>query len=140
MSIRSKLWWLALAITGAAAFACAWHRAFVTAALLCAAIAFLAWKLRQRVPKFENLNDWFFALEGKDPFNPDVVPAYEFEGFVTVFVAAIRVKNHPTLTGETLFVFRDEIAQDQWRALVTRIRHGPHAIAAAPNSAKSMFE
>jgi hypothetical protein len=130
VSLRKRVRWIALAISASAMIAAAVNGAFFTAAALAVTVVFIVWQLRKPIASAGDLQDWLVALEGKDPFNPDAKPEYEFEGFVTTFVAALRVKNHPTLSGHTLFVFRDEVEKGVWRALVTRVRHGPHSLRA----------
>jgi hypothetical protein len=131
VTLRKQSWLVVAAISVVAAVACAFSRSWASSIVLLAAAAFAMWKLREPVPQVDNLKDWLIALEGKDPFNPDAKPNYEWRGFVTTFVAALSVKNHPTLSGKTLFVFRDEVVEGAWRALVTRIRHGAHTQAYA---------
>jgi hypothetical protein len=128
VSLRKHLWWTALAISLVAAIAAAASGALLTASALALVVAFIVWHLRKPITPVNDLQEWLVALEGKDPFNPDAKPAYEFEGFVMTFITALCVKNHPTLTGKTLLVFRDEVDERVWRALVTRTRHGPHSL------------
>ncbi len=130
MRLRQRFANTAVAVSVASACACALHTAYATAVALLLGAVFLYRRSRKPTKPLENLSDWLIALEGKDPFDPDVKPVYEFSGFVTTFVAVLRVKHHPTLNRETLVLFRDEIEDDQWRALVARIRHGPHTLAA----------
>ncbi|MGL4230265.1 MAG: hypothetical protein ACRDAM_03805 [Casimicrobium sp.] len=125
-------------ISAIAAITCALSGSWISSAALFAATLFATWKLLETASRIEGLKDWLIALEGKDPFNPDVKPNYEWRGFVTTFVAALNVKNHPVLSGKTLFVFRDEIEDDAWRKLVTRIRHGAHTHAYAQEK-RSLF-
>jgi hypothetical protein len=129
MTLRRKSWWFVAAVSLITAIMCAMNHAWISFGLTLACVGFGAWKLRQPVPHVENLKDWLIALEGKDPFNPDAKPNYEWRGFATTFVVALRVDNHPILTGQTLLVFRDEVEADNWRKLVTRVRHGAHAHA-----------
>ncbi len=129
MKLRQRAWSVALLTTIAATAACAWNNAGFTALLLALGTGIAARQAHEPIKSLENLKDWFIALEGKDPFNPDAKPSYEWRGFATTFLAALRVNNHPTLVGKTLFVFRDEIDPDDWRKLVTRIRHGAHTHA-----------
>lgn len=129
MTFRKRTWLLVIAVTLVATVAAAWERANVTAAALFCVALFAAWQSRKLVSDAGDLNDWLIALEGKDPFNPDVTPTYEWQGFVTTFVIVLRVTEHPTLSGKTLFLFRDEVDDDTWRRLVTRVRHGAHTLA-----------
>jgi hypothetical protein len=126
MKLRQRAWAAVLLTTIATVAVCASNGAWLTAlTLICATL--IAMRLAHKpVAPLQNLKDWLIALEGKDPFNPDAKPNYEWRGFVTTFFAALRVNNHPTLAGAELFVFRDEIDADDWRKLVTRIRHGAH--------------
>jgi hypothetical protein len=126
MRLRHVCYLVAITISALAATASFAQRAPITGILLCVATAFLVMRARRTNAHLDRLNDWLIALEGKDPFNPDVKPDYRFSGFATTFLVALRVTNHPLLEGKTLFVFRDEVEDRHWRALVTRVRHGPH--------------
>jgi hypothetical protein len=126
MGLRRFSYLVAIAISALGATASFTQRAPITGILLCVATAFLVMRARRANAHLDRLDDWLIALEGKDPFNPDVKPDYRFSGFATTFLAALRVANHPLLAGKSLFVFRDEVEDRHWRALVTRVRHGPH--------------
>lgn len=129
MTLRKRAWCVIVLLTLGASIACAASGAYVTAILLLTGALFAISRLRKPNHAPGELSDWFIALEGKDPFNPDAKPSYLWQGFATTFVAALRVTNHPTLKGKTLLVFRDEVDDEAWRGLVTCIRHGVHAMA-----------
>jgi hypothetical protein len=129
MGLRKRAWCVIVLLALGASIACTVSRAYVTSTLLLTSSLFAVWRLRQPNYAPGELTDWCMALEGKDPFNPDAKPSYAWQGVATTFVVALRVTKHPTLTGKTLLVFRDEVDEDTWRALVTRIRHGAHTIA-----------
>jgi hypothetical protein len=130
VKLRKQSLCIVAAVSVIAAITCAHSRAWFSSFALLACAAFAIWKLREPVPRIDNLKDWLIALEGKDPFNPDAKPTYLFSGFVTTFLVALQIKDHPLLTGKTLFVFRDELEDRDWRTLVTRVRHGPHTHSA----------
>lgn len=139
MTLRRRSWLVVATISIAAAAACLHSRAWISSFALLAAACFALWTLRRVAARVDNLDDWLVALEGKDPFNPDAKPDYQWRGFATTFVAALSVENHPTLSGSTLVVFRDEIDDDAWRKLVTRVRHGAHTHAHAHTPGKRAF-
>lgn len=129
MKLRQRAWAVVLLTTMTAAIACALSNAWVTASALALAMCIAVRQAHKPTAPLENLKDWLIALEGKDPFDPDAKPSYQWQGFVTTFAVALRVNNHPTLSGNTLFVFRDEVETDDWRKLVMRVRHGAHTHA-----------
>jgi hypothetical protein len=79
---------------------------------------------------------WFDAMQGRDPFDPDVKPSYRFSGFATSFIAVLRVYAHPVLENQRLVVFRDETDPEQWRRLMTHIQHGAFRNPQASDSGK----
>jgi hypothetical protein len=130
MTLRKRLWFGAIVISASAAILSLASTAYVTSIALACASAFAWIQSRAQVSAGGNLEDWLIALESKDPFNPDAKPTYEFSGFATTFVVALRITNHPTLSRETFVAFRDEVNVDVWRAILTRVRHGPHTLRA----------
>jgi hypothetical protein len=85
----------------------------------------------------QTLLPWLDALQARDPFDPDAQHDYRLTGFVTSFVVAVSAPSHPLLGVQRLIVFRDEIAADQWRTLVTHIRHGAYRHPLRRDSSKS---
>ena len=132
MTLRTQLWLAVLVITLTAMFAAVLGQAYATSLALAGALLFSLAQWRKSLAfthaQIESIDEWLIALEGKDAFNPDAKPVYFWQGFATTLFAALRVKNHPTLSGKTLFVFRDEIDEAVWRTLVIRIHHGAHAV------------
>jgi hypothetical protein len=129
VGLRRRTQIAAIAISIVASIASLVSNAPITSALLFVAAVYALWLLKRPVTEITDLSDWLIALEGKDPFDPDAKPNYIWCGFATTFVVSLRAKNHPTLTGKTLCLFRGEIDDDAWRTLVTRIRHGRHTHA-----------
>lgn len=129
MSLR-KLTWLSIALVSVVAGALAFVSvAYVTGALLLIASIFAACRFASPATRLDpsELDEWCFALAGRDLFDPEATPSYEWQGFATTFVVVLRVADHPTLAKKTFFRFRDESSETQWRRLLTLVRHGPHA-------------
>lgn len=132
MSLR-KLTWLGVAfISIIAVIVALYSKAFVAAAVLLLASIFSSLKFARCAPlkplEPSEFDGWCFALAGRDLFDPDAKPVYEWRGFATTYVVALQVTDHPTLAKSTLFRFRDELSDEEWRRLVTLVRHGPHTL------------
>ncbi len=130
-----KFTWLGIAILSAVGSLCSViSHAYVTGAALAGASLFAALNCVRRTSAApidaSEFDQWCYALSGRDLFDPDAKPSYHWQGFATIYVVALRVKDHPTLANKLFVRFRDELSDEQWRRLVTLIRHGPHAVQA----------
>ncbi|TAG77435.1 MAG: hypothetical protein EAZ21_14830 [Betaproteobacteria bacterium] len=130
-----KLVWSGVAILSAiAALFSVISHAYASGAALSGASLFAALNCVRRTNvapiDASEFDQWCHALAGRDLFDPDAKPRYHWQGFATTYVVALRVKDHPTLAKKLFVRFRDELSDDQWRRLVTLVRHGPHAVQA----------
>jgi hypothetical protein len=129
--IRQTLIVGAMVVTAAALLSALLYAAWSSAATLSAGCAAFLFLCRHDVKARETgaphaIAPWLDALQGRDPFDSDATHDYQLTGFVTTFVVALSAGAHPLLGGQRLVVFRDEIDAEQWRALVTHIRHGDY--------------
>jgi hypothetical protein len=127
VTLRRLIYWLAIAVSLTASMAAAWFGSWASSfALFVGGVgfAFIARDNAMRAHEAVDLTPWFDAMQGRDPFDPDVKPIYRFSGFATSFIAVIRVYAHPLLGDQRLVVFRDETDPEQWRDLMTHIQHG----------------